>query len=267
VLAAERHARIREALRSSRVVSTEGLARGLRVSAETIRRDLAVLELRGSLTRVHGGATSNEGGFGDEASFVERSDMQREAKQLIGKAGAALVKPGQMVVIDLGTTAVEVARALTKNFSGVVATCSLLVAVELAGLPNIEVLVSGGRLRGGDLSLSNAQAVSYFEDIRADIAFLGSGGVDSEAGLTDFHLDEIAVRKTIMKNTVRSYVLADSTKFGRVARHRVAGFEEVDGVITERTPPANIQKAIEHSGGRIILPNSLSLVDHLQRPS
>jgi DeoR family fructose operon transcriptional repressor len=254
MLAAERHSRIGEALRSSRVVSTEDLARDLHVSVETIRRDLVVLERRGSLFRVHGGATSNIGGFRDEASFVERSDMHREAKQSIGRAAASLVSPGQVVIIDVGTTAVEVARVLAANFSGVVATCSLLAAAELAGLPNIEVLVSGGRLRGGDLSLSNAQAVEFFEDIRADIAFLGSGGLESDAGLTDFYLDEIAVRKTIIKNTVRSYVLADSTKFGRVAPHRVAGFEELDGIITEKAPSPNIQKAIERSGGQIILP-------------
>lgn len=254
MLAAERHALIGQALRNSRVASTEDLARNLNVSTETIRRDLVILERRGSLSRVHGGATSNIRGARDEASFVVRSDLQREAKQLIGRTAAAMVDFGQVIIIDLGTTAVEVARALAGTFSGVVATCSLLVAAELADVPHIEVLVCGGRLRSGDMSLSNARAVSFFDDIRADIAFLGSGGLAPEAGLTDFHLDEIAVRKTIIKNTTCSYVLADSTKFGRVAPHRVAGFEELDGIIAEKAPPANLQKLIERPGGRIILP-------------
>lgn len=251
MLPAERHSRISDALRTARVVSTEDLTRLLNVSAETIRRDLMVLEHRGALVRVHGGAASADSGEG-EAPFTERSVMGGEAKTAIGRAAAGLVHPGQTVIIDVGTTAVEVARALPGGFHGTVATCSLLVAAEMAGRRGVEVLVSGGRLRAGDLACSNAQAVRFFADLRADVAFLGSGGVDAVEGLTDFHLDEVATRRIILANTVRSYVLADSAKFGRVAPHRVCGLDAIDGVITDTRPSAALESAVERAGGVIV---------------
>ncbi|MEV8631932.1 DeoR/GlpR family DNA-binding transcription regulator [Streptosporangium sp. NPDC051023] len=254
MLPAERHSRIGEALRASRVVSTDELARELGVSAETIRRDLVLLERRGRLARVHGGATIALGqASGEEAPFTERTGTAAEAKRRIGRAAAALAHPGQTIVIDVGTTAVDVARALPLDFSGTVATCSLLVAAELSERPGVEILVCGGRLRGGDLALSNSLAQAFFADLNPDIAFLGSGGVDATAGLTDYYLDEIATRRTILRNAARSYVLADSSKFGRIARHRVAGMDEFAGLITEAEPPSGIQDAVTRGGGVIVL--------------
>jgi Transcriptional regulators of sugar metabolism len=241
-------------LRLSRVVSTDELARELMVSLETIRRDLVVLERRGVLSRVHGGATAPAGRMaGEEAPFTERAGSAAEAKARIGRAAAGLVRSGQTIVIDVGTTAVQVARALPADFTGTVATCSLLAAAELAERPGVEVLVCGGRLRGGDLAVSNAIAEAFFADLYPDIAFLGSGGVDAAAGLTDYHLDEVAVRRVIANNATCSYVLADSSKFGRVARHRVAGVEEFAGFLTEAEPPAHLRAAIERQGGVILL--------------
>ncbi|MEV7010538.1 DeoR/GlpR family DNA-binding transcription regulator [Streptosporangium sp. NPDC051022] len=255
MLPAERHTRIGEALRASRVVSTDELARDLGVSAETIRRDLVLLERRGKLARVHGGATIALGqAAGEEAPFPERAGTAAEAKKRIGRAAATLTHPGQTIVIDVGTTAVDVARALPLDFSGTVATCSLLVAAELSERPDVEVLVCGGRLRGGDLALSNSVAQAFFADLNPDIAFLGSGGVDAVTGLTDYYLDEIAVRRTIHRNAARSYVLADSSKFGRIARHRVAGMDEFTGLITEAEPPPSIRDAVTRGGGVIVLP-------------
>ncbi|MBB4918473.1 DeoR/GlpR family DNA-binding transcription regulator [Streptosporangium saharense] len=255
MLPAERHSRIGEALRASRVVSTEELARELGVSVETIRRDLVLLERQGRLTRVHGGATvASARSSGEEAPFTERTGTAAEAKRHIGRAAAALVRPGQTIVIDVGTTAVEVARALPLDFAGTVATCSLLVAAELSERPGVELLVSGGRLRSGDLALSNSLTQAFFADLNPDVAFLGSGGVDAGAGLTDYYLDEIAVRRTIHGNAARSYVLADSSKFGRIARHRVAGIDEFAGLVTETEPPPSIRDAVTRGGGVIVLP-------------
>ncbi|MDL4772582.1 MULTISPECIES: DeoR/GlpR family DNA-binding transcription regulator [Thermomonosporaceae] len=252
MLPAERHARIGDALRSTRVVGTDELSRLLGVSAETVRRDLVVLERRGALVRVHGGATAKADGSGEEAPFTERAVIAGEAKAAIGRAAAALLRPGQTVIIDVGTTAVEVARALPAGFRGTVATCSLLVAAELAGRPGVEVLTSGGRVRAGDLACSGAQTAAFFADLRADVAFLGSGGVDAGAGLTDFHLDEVAVRRVIIASSLRSFVLADSGKLGRLAPHRVCGLDEVDGLVTDRPVPPGLQLAVERADGVIV---------------
>jgi DeoR family fructose operon transcriptional repressor len=251
VLPAERRARILDSLRGTRVVSTEDLAQSLSVSGETIRRDLAGLERQGLLARVHGGAALGSVPAGEEASFAERAASGSEAKERIGRAAAALVEPGQLIVIDVGTTAARVARALPMDLVATVATCSLLAAIELAERPNLEILVCGGRLRGGDLALSNTMAQAFFADLNPDIAFLGSGGVDAR-GVTDFHFDEAMVRKTIVKNAAASYVLADSTKFDRLARHRVAGWDTLAGLITDQDPPTSSRSSITEVGGRIL---------------
>ncbi|MFB9676071.1 DeoR/GlpR family DNA-binding transcription regulator [Streptosporangium vulgare] len=254
MLPTERHSRIGEVLRACRVVSTDDLARELGVSAETIRRDLVLLERRGTLARVHGGATIALGqAAGEEAPFAERTGTAADAKRRIGRAAAGLARSGQTVVIDVGTTAVQVARALPLDFSGIVATCSLLVAAELSERPGVEVLVCGGRLRAGDLAISNSVAQAFFADLNPDIAFLGSGGVDATAGLTDYYLDEIATRRIILRNAARSYVLADSSKFGLVARHRVVDLWETAGLITEAEPPPAIRDAVTREGGTVVL--------------
>lgn len=254
MLPAQRHQRIIEALGRKGTVRTEDLAALLGVSHETVRRDLAILERRALLVRVHGGATSAPSGTGEELSYLERSTSQSEAKAVIGELAAQLLRPGQTVIIDVGTTAVHVARAVPPSFRGVVATCSLLVAAELAGRPGVEVLVAGGRVRQGDLAVSNAHTLGFFQDLRADVAFLGSGGVDAEAGLTDYFLDEVATKRVILANTARTYVLADSSKHGRVAAYRVCALDGLSGLITDEEPPPALASALVRAGAEMIGP-------------
>lgn len=255
MLPVERHRKISAAVRLAGTISTEQLAAELNVSAETVRRDLAHLEARGVLVRVRGGAaslTTVEGSFGEEPSFIERSALHHAAKAAIGRTAAALVRDGMTVAIDIGTTAVEVARALPAGFRGLVATPSLLVAAELSTRPDVQVLVPGGRVRPGDLACSGAPTVEFFADLHPDIAFLGSGGVDGGAALTDFYFDEIATKRVLLARSTRCYVLADASKQGRVAPHRVCGLDELTGLITDEIADAELTAAIERCGGTVI---------------
>ena len=246
MLVAERHRKIVHRLNGTGVVSTEDLALSLAVSNETIRRDLAILEKRGLLSRVHGGATTPLPlPPGEEPPFAERAKVAHAAKERIGRAAAALLQPGQFIVLDVGTTALSVARAIPPEFRGTVATSSLLVAVELSNHPNLVVHVAGGRLRGGDMALSNSNTQNFFRDLHPDIAFLSSGGIDAGAGLTGYYQEEAAARRVIVQNSAVSYVLGDSSKFGRVARHRVADLQDLAGLITEVDPPADIREALD----------------------
>ncbi|WP_399881677.1 DeoR/GlpR family DNA-binding transcription regulator [Streptomyces sp. BBFR51] len=252
MLPVERHRRIVAELARLRFVTTDDLTALLGVSHETVRRDLAQLEQRGELTRVHGGATIPDTPVGEEASFSERSGAMAREKQAIGRIAAALVEPGQTVVIDVGTTALEVARALPADHAGVIATPSLLVAAEVSTRPRVEVLVSGGRLRAGDLACSNAQAVDFFADLRADAVFVGSGGI-APYGLTDFHLDEVATKRAMLANASHRYVLADSSKFGRTAAHRVCDLSGFDTLLTDQSCPQDLRTAISRTGGTVVV--------------
>jgi DeoR/GlpR family transcriptional regulator of sugar metabolism len=154
----------------------------------------------------------------EEPPYSVRVAADSAAKQRIGQLAASLVTTGQTVVFDVGTSVLAVARALPANFSGVAVTCSLVAAGALATRPGVQVLIAGGRVRPGDLAVSNAHTVAFFEEIHADVAFLGSGCVSADEGLTDFYVDEIATRCVIIANTATNYVLADSSKLGKVAR-------------------------------------------------
>jgi DeoR/GlpR family transcriptional regulator of sugar metabolism len=157
------------------------------------------------------------------------------------------------VMIDVGTTPLEVARALPDSFHGIVVTCSMLAAAELANRPGIDLLVSGGRVRAGDLALSNGIAASFFADLWPDISFLASGGVDARAGLTDYYFDEVASRQRMVEQSTAAYVLADSSKLGRIAPHWVCGLGDFTALITDAAPGADLQRATEAAGGQVIV--------------
>lgn len=252
VLAAERHARIVEIVRSAQIVSTEDLVRELDVSGETVRRDLLTLEGRGLLTRVHGGAVTIEP-MGSEPSFEHRTQHGTAAKTRIGEAAATLVRDGQTIMLDVGTTALAVATALPADLTATVVTNSLVVAAELAGRPGLELLVSGGRVRAGDLALSGPPTAALFAKLHPDIAFLGSGGLHPEAGLTDFYLDEVHVRQTVLRNARRSYALVDAEKFGRIATYEVTDLHALTGVIVDRKPEGSLMQALTELGTEIHL--------------
>ncbi|CAN5189689.1 DeoR/GlpR family DNA-binding transcription regulator [soil metagenome] len=252
MLPVERHEAIVEAVSVAQAISTDELVRRLGVSAETVRRDLALLEGKGALRRVHGGAAPVESRRVIEPSYTERSMIRHQAKAQLARVAAGLLENGQTVVIDIGTTAIAVAQAIPRSFEGTIVTPSLPVAVELADRPGIEVLLAGGRVRAGDLACSSAFTKSFFADIYADIALLGSGGVHAEAGLTDFHLDEIDVRRAIIANSARRYILADSSKVGQVAPYRVCRLSAVDGLITDQNTDAGVAAAFEETGGVVL---------------
>lgn len=254
MLAIERHARLLDVVEARRIVSTEDLASALAVSAETVRRDLVQLGREGVVRRVRGGAAARGAQVSAEAAFEDRSDLAVDAKVAIGRTAAALVSTGQTIVLDVGTTVLQVARSLPDTFTGTVATCSLLVAAELAGRAGVEVLVCGGRVRRGDLAVAGAQAVRFFTDLHPDVAFLGCGGVDAEAGLTDFYLDEADTRRVIIANAAKSYVLADASKLARVTPHRVCALDELTGLVTEQAPPAALRRAARSAGVDIHTP-------------
>src|SRR5215212_8368902 len=203
MLPTERRLAIVDEIRRRPMVRADELARRFEVSVETVRRDLRALQRDGVLDRVYGGATPARH-RSSEATFDDRRT------QHIGRE-----------------------RALAETWRGRVLTCSIPVAVELAGRPRTEVLLSGGRLRDGDLALSGTHAREFFADYYADRAFLGSGGVHPDAGLTDYHPDEVDTRRVVVLRAERCYVLADSSKLGVIAVRKVCDFDVLTAVLTD----------------------------------
>lgn len=232
MLPTQRRQAILAQVRQQAAVSAEDLSREFAVSVETIRRDLRRLQRAGLLERVYGGA-ARPSGRSSEGSFAARSGRHTERKRAIAAMAASLVEPEETIVIDIGTTALEVARALPGSFRGRVLTNSVPAAMELTGRADIEVLLSGGQVRPGDGACSGAHAEAFFAEFYADRAFLGSGGVHPEAGLTDYYPAEVVTRRTIVAHTAKNYVLADSSKLGVIAVRRVCELSQLTAVLTD----------------------------------
>jgi DeoR family transcriptional regulator, fructose operon transcriptional repressor len=237
-------------VQAATTVSADALAARYAVSVETIRRDLRRLQAQGLLERVYGGATRPRA---YEPPYETRRVQYLERKRAIGRMAASLVEPGDTLILDIGTSVAEVARALIPGYRGRVLTNSLLAAVELAGRDGVEVHTSGGGLRGGDLACSGPHAEAFFASYYADKAFLGSGGLHPVIGLTDYHPAEIASRRIILTHATQTYVLADSSKLGRVALAAVCRLDEVTAVITDDDAPPDLVRLFEREGVTVLV--------------
>jgi DeoR family transcriptional regulator, fructose operon transcriptional repressor len=251
VLPEERRQRIVEALGARGLVRVDDLVDELDVSAETVRRDLIELERRGELTRVYGGATRNAAG--PDGPITRRDIANPDAKRAIARYAASLVKPHQTLIFDVGTTITELARALPLDLAGQALTNSAFTAQELARRPNLQIHLAGGEVRAEDLACSGPETEEFFGGFFADLAFLCAGGVHPQAGITDFYPREIAVRRHMLQRSGERYVLADSTKLGRVALRRVCDVGAVTAVITDEDAPAEVIDALTTRGVQVLI--------------
>jgi DeoR/GlpR family transcriptional regulator of sugar metabolism len=226
-----RHQEILEALRQRSPVLVGELAVALGCSEMTVRRDLESLERIGALRRVHGGATSV---FlsAEETPYDIRALELTGAKAVIGAAAAHLLADGETVILDGGTTVMEVARAL-RSRQMTVMPLALRPVFELHECPGIKLLLPGGEVRSGELSLAGSLAESSFSQFRFDTYLMGPCGIDAEAGMTTHHLAESAVKRAAAKSSTRVIAVADSSKLGRVAFGHVCDLDQIDIVLTD----------------------------------
>ncbi|MDO5285501.1 MAG: DeoR/GlpR family DNA-binding transcription regulator [Actinomycetia bacterium] len=253
MLAHDRHRLIRTRIADQASVSTVELARQFRVSPETIRRDLMHLEQQGALRRTYGGAVSIRRQQSFEPPFRQRTLLNTETKQQIGAAAAGLLRCGQLVFIDLGTTCAAIAQALAVSFRGTVVTQSLLVADALSEAGDVEVILAPGRLRRGEWSVTGAATITFLEQMHVDLAFLGCGGVDAETGVTDFTFDDAQVKRRVAQNAGATYVVADSSKHAVVASFAVLPWYEMRGLITDTVPPRGLVDEAHRTGVEIVI--------------
>lgn len=241
-----------EALEEAREVSVAELSRTTGVSEMTVRRDLEGLEREGVLKRVHGGAVS-AASRGYEPPYALRSGRAPYAKRDIGQKAASLVNPGETVAIDVGTTTVELARALSSADNLTVLTPSLRVAEHLTANRAIRTIVTGGIARHGELSMVGDLAERAFESLHCDTAFLGAGGVDMNAGVTEFNLEDTRVKRAALASARRCVVLVDSSKLGKVALASICPLERVDVLVTDGGATPDALASIREMGVEVLI--------------
>ena len=230
MLTDERRAVILDRLRTQGRVLATDLSVELDVSSDTIRRDLREMDSLGLLRRVHGGALPRHG---DASSFAIRSRRAPEAKASIAKRAAECVTDGQVVVLDGGTTTLELARALRDDLRASVITTSPPIALALADHPGLEVTVIGGTLRPDSLVTVGATAVDALRVIRADIMFLGVCGLHPQIGVTTNDLEERHVKAAMIEGAGEVVALADHDKLGTAMPVVVAPMSAVTQLVTD----------------------------------
>ncbi len=243
----ERRALILQLIETEGEVSVADMSQRTGVSEMTVRRDFEALEGRGALIRLHGRAVAPVS-RSYEPPFDVRVGSAPIAKERIGALAASLLAEGETVVLDVGTTTLEVARALRGRRNITVLTPSLPIANVLAEDPGIRLMLTGGVLRPGERSLVGDLAVGSFRDYRFDTVVLGVGGIDLEAGLTEYNLDDTRVKRAAIEIARRIIVVADATKLGRVAFARICPLAEVDVLVTDDAAPADLIAFIEDAG-------------------
>jgi DeoR/GlpR family transcriptional regulator of sugar metabolism len=213
-------------------VTVSELSERTGVSPMTIRRDLELLEQEGVLKRVHGGAIS-AASRGYAAPFSVRSDRRADAKARIGEAVAAMLSERETVILDVGTTTLAVARALHGRRNLTVLTPSLQIANLLSKDRGIRLMVTGGTVTVGEMSLIGDLAEEAFSRLRFDTLVMGVGGVEVGAGCTEFNQDDARVKRAALASVRRCIVVADSSKLGKITFAQICTIDLVDVLVTD----------------------------------
>lgn len=248
----ERQRRILERLRQGQGVTVAELSAEFGVSESTIRRDLRALERSGLLQRTHGGAVPIDGTLA-EPTFLEKSAQRMEEKMAIARAAAAMVQDGESLTLDAGTTTLAVARLLRTRRRLTVVTNSLQVAAELSDAPGIELVVTGGTVKGNTLALVGPTAERALAEVNVDRVFLGTNGIHVERGLTTPTQAEAAVKRRMIASARQVVVVADHTKLGRVAFATFAPLASVHVLITDRGADPEAVRQLTAQGLQVIL--------------
>lgn len=213
MLSQERYELILNLLKRKDIVKLQNIVEELGISESTARRDLNQLEKKGLLMRVHGGAKLPQKGI--EEDFESKNVQKQSEKRLIGERAAALIEDGDCIFIDAGTTTETIIPHLVgKNISVVT---NGTTHIPLLGKAQIKTYILEGRIKHSTGAIVGSEAVASLSKYYFDKCFVGSNGIHGERGYTTPDVDEAEIKRKVIKNSKRAYVMADSTKFGKVS--------------------------------------------------
>jgi DeoR/GlpR family transcriptional regulator of sugar metabolism len=233
ILPAERRKRILDYIKQNGSGRIEELASSLDVSEATIRRDLDWLANEGQISRTHGGAILCESSTAFERLYSEKRLLCSKEKQSIGVEAANMVADGQTLILDSGSTNFEIACNLTKHKNLTIITYDIFIASNITFDPSTTVLVTGGIRREGFNILIGSIAEDFFRQVKVNKAFLGADAVDLVQGVTNATFMEVSIKRLIIAAASEVILVADHTKFGKVALAKVCSFDKIQKVITD----------------------------------
>ncbi len=234
----ERREKIVHLIQKQGKVTVEEAGRLFGVSAVTVRSDLHYLEERGLVHRTHGGALTRDFVAFDTA-LTEKTKKHADEKQRIGKAAAGMIFDGDSIILDSGTTTLEIAKALKNKKNITVMTNAINIATELAGISRITVLLTGGMLREKSFSLVGPHAETVLRGFYFDKLFLGVDGFDVEFGLTTPNILEAKLNRLMVEMAKETIVVVDSSKFKHRSLSLICPVDRIHKVITDSAIPSD----------------------------
>ncbi|MET0322506.1 MAG: DeoR/GlpR family DNA-binding transcription regulator [Duganella sp.] len=243
-------------LRDDGRIVARSLSEELAVSEDTIRRDLRELAADGLLLRVHGGALPlapalpPSPAMGD---FAQRQHISRDTKPAIARAAAAMIAPGQIVFLDGGTTAVQLARQLPATLRCTVVTHSPSIAVELVAHPLVEVILIGGRLFKHSIVTMGPDALDAIAQIRTDVYFMGVCSLHPQQGLSTGDYEEAGVKRAIAGAAQKTVVLASPEKLDTASPFRIAPLTSVGAIIVHADADEDLLAPYRSLGIEVVL--------------
>jgi DeoR/GlpR family transcriptional regulator of sugar metabolism len=248
MLKEERFQLILQYLQKDNKVILSDLSRLIGVSEDTVRRDIKELSAQKLLKEVRGGAIPHAPGPHD---FREREQFAIKKKQIISKKAVGFLKAGQVIILDSGTSALAVANAIPKDLNITVVTNSFPVVQMLEERSDVQLFFAGGKLLRESFITSGHDTISFFENIRADIFFLGVCSIDLHLGVTGHYYEECAVKRAMIKASREVYALSTPEKMNTAEAFSICPITALSGIITSSADEA-IMKPYKEAGSRII---------------
>ncbi len=251
MLAEERRLKLVEWTQSEGRLDAAYAAGQLDVAVETVRRDLDVLQRRGVLRRVHGGAIALER-YTHEYTIPERYNRNPQQKQAVADIAASYIPDEGLIFVDGGTTTECLAAHLRDRPKLTVVTNNITLASKLAD-SSTQVTVLGGRIRPATLSAVGAKTVADLSEFNAVVSFIGVNGIGLKAGATAYDQDEALVKKTMMARSQERILMVDSSKLGSTYPASFASFSEFDRVVTNIDASEDFLEAFKDAGVEVAL--------------
>lgn len=239
----ERKENILKFINQHKSVTTKQLCDEFGMTAVTIRSDINSLAQSGLVIKIHGGAMSAEHRLHTEIPISQKMQQNVEKKRKIARRAAALIHPGDMIILDSGSTTLEIARLISSSDVTVI-TNDVLIAKVLISQGNVTVYMTGGRNLSSVYALHGSETEEYLKKVRVNKLFLGCDAVDFEWGISNRTLEEVATKRAMMQASREVIAVADSSKIGKTVFARLCGLNEIDRLITDELSDEDREKML-----------------------
>ncbi|MFN8255058.1 MAG: transcriptional repressor AgaR [Bacteroidales bacterium] len=229
-------------------VFVDELSKTYNVSEVTIRNDLEQLERKNLLVRARGGAINFESKVRIDHRLTEKSRINFKEKSAIGKAAARLIKEGDTIIIDSGTTTAEIIKNISHLKELTLISNALNIVNELVNLQNVNVIVPGGHLRKNSLSMVGPMAEKNLKNLHVDKVFIGVDGFDTKTGVYTPNIEEAHLNETMIEVANEVIVVADSSKFKRRSFAFICSLNKIHSVVTDSGIEEEDRKRLEDAG-------------------